>query len=153
MLRQSHIYLPTEDRPTIIVPVYQAGGGFVYEQEECDVLAEWRDPIKLAVALRASLKRFALKDCDLRTRGKVTDWPAFRASGCRTVRDFQGTYLCIVVRAVNEAELFYDAYAKPEHEDDITLHATLNPCGLDLEMGRKLLRIFDACEKWTEHVA
>jgi hypothetical protein len=24
---------------------------------------------------------------------------------------------------------------------------------LDIEIGRKLLRLFDACEKWSEHMA
>ena len=153
MLRESHIYLPTEKNPAIVVPVYQAGGGFAVEQETCTVLTDWRDPVKLATALLSTLKQFSLKNVDLRSRGKRTDWPVFRASGCKTLREFEATYLCIIVRAVNEAELFYDAYAKPEHEEDITLHATLNPCVLDIEIGRKLLRLYDACQKWSEHLA
>jgi hypothetical protein len=151
MNRESHIYLPNEDKPGIVVPVYDAGGGFICEQEECVLVADWRDPIKLATSLRAALKQFTAKHCDLRSRGKSTDWPVFKASRCRTVREFECTYTCIVVRAFNEAELFYDAYAKPHHEDEITLHTTLNPYGLDVEFGRKVLRVFDACEKWTEH--
>jgi hypothetical protein len=152
MLRQAHIYLPTERKLAVVVPVYQAqGGGFVCEQEICTTIEEWRDAEKLALALKAALKQFTAKHCDLRTRGKAADWPAFRASGCKTINEFESTYVCIVVRAFNSAELYYDAYAKPENERDVEIHVTLNPFNLDIETGRKLLKIFDSCQKWSEH--
>ena len=61
-------------------------------------------------------------------------------------------YLCITVCAQGPSELHFDAFVRPHYENDIELRATLNPCGLDVEIGRKLLRLFDACEKWSEHM-
>jgi hypothetical protein len=58
-------------------------------------------------------------------------------------------YLCIQVRALNDAELFYDAHAQPEGESDIALHVTINRYASDEEVGRQLLRLYDSCRRWT----
>ena len=41
----------------------------------------------------------------------------------------------------------------PHYEDEIELRTTLNPCGLEVEIGRKLSRLLDACEKWIDREA
>jgi len=54
---------------------------------------------------------------------------------------------------MNEAELFYDAYARPHGEEDITLHVTLDRYGPDAEIDRKILRLFNACVDWTRQIS
>jgi hypothetical protein len=66
---------------------------------------------------------------------------------------FETTYTCISVQAMNEAELFYDAYARPLGEEDITLHVTLDRYGPDTEIDRKILRLFNACVDWTRQIS
>jgi hypothetical protein len=152
ILRQAHIYLPNENRPAILVPVYHASG-WIVEQSNLTLLSEWRDPVPLAKGVRSVLQQFAVKEMQIRGGGSARESSTFRASGCRTLRDFELTYLCITVRAQGASELHFDAFARPHYENDIELRATLNPCGLDVEIGRKLLRLFDACEKWSDHIA
>ena len=152
MLRRAQIYLPNENRSAILVPVYQTGS-WIVEQSNPTVLSEWREPVALAKGVRSVLQQFAVKDMQIRGGGRARESSTFRASGCRTLRDFESTYLRITVVAKSESELFFDAFAKPHYEDEIELRTALNPCGLDVEIGRKLLRLFDACEKWSAHVA
>jgi hypothetical protein len=121
--------------------------GIYYEQEESLVAGPWRDENTIALALRDALGKFEFREISLRDE-KKTDWPALRASKCRSVREFEKEYLKIRVCALNEAELFYDASAQPRTEADISLHVTLNPYGTDLEMGRLLIKLFDACLRW-----
>jgi hypothetical protein len=45
------------------------------------------------------------------------------------MRKFEATYLCISVQALNEAELFYDAYAYPPGEEDLALQSRLIDTG------------------------
>jgi hypothetical protein len=147
MLRGASIYVCSEDRPAIVSALHHNNAGILYEQEDPIIVAQWCDPIALATALRAALARFSLQDRNLRD-SKLTDWPSYRASTARSVREFERTYIRIGVRSVNEAELFYDADAQPHGESHITLHVTLNRHGADHEMGKKLLRLFDACSDW-----
>ena len=153
VLRHAEIYLPNEDRPAILVPVYDTGDGWIVEQSNPTLLSEWREPVALAKGVRAVLQQFAVKPMQLRGRGSAREGSTFRASGCRTLRDFESTYVRISIRAQGVSELHFDAYTRPHYEDEIELRTTLNPCGLDVEIGRKLLRLFDACQKWSEHVA
>ena len=153
MLRQAFIYLPNEDRPAILVPINHTGT-FIVEQSSPTLLSEWRDPVALAKGVRYVLQQFTPKQVEIGAggRGSAREGSTFRASGCRTLREFESTYLCITIVAQHESELFFDAYARPHYEGEIELRTTLNPSGLDVEIGRKLLRLFDACEKWSDHV-
>jgi hypothetical protein len=151
MLRGAHIYLAEAKKPAIVAALHYNTVGPTYEQEKPAVLAEWRDPVALVATLRAALERFSTRDRNLRTY-KRTEWPSYLASSCRSVREFERVYSCIVVQALNEAELFYDAHVQPCEETDITLHVTLNRYGPDEQVGKKLLRLFDVCDDWRSHL-
>jgi hypothetical protein len=148
--REARIYLPLEKGSAIVAPVYCNMCSLNYEQENPIVVAEWRDPIALASAFRKAIERFARLDRNLRDY-KSTDWPTYQASGCRSVRQFESSFQAIYIKAVNEAELYYKARTKPDGEEEIELRVLLNRHGLDVEIGRKVLRLFDVCSKWSEY--
>jgi hypothetical protein len=147
MLRYAYIYV-AESRPAIVAAMHHNAASIYYEQDAPIIVADWRDLIPLATAVRSSLERFSFRDCNLRAH-KKTDCPSYIASRSRSVREFENAYLCIAVRALNEAELFYDASAQPRGEDDIVLHVTINRHEPDDEMGRKLLKLVDGCSTWA----
>jgi hypothetical protein len=118
-----------------------------FEQESPELLAHWRDGTQLAAAMFRAVARFSIKDKDFRT-SKTTDWPAYRASKCRSVNAFKLAYDDIFVRSLNEHELFFDATMNPRGEDEIELHAIINPNNAGVEAGRKLLRLLCACRRW-----
>jgi hypothetical protein len=146
-LRCAQVYLAA-NRPSIVAAMHFNSAGIYYEQGEPSVTDSWRDGLALAASLRSSLERFSFRDANLRD-AKKTDWPSYRASRCHSVKEFESLYLRVHVRALNEAELFYDAYAQPPGENDITLHVTLNRYGPDAEIGRQLVKLFDVCRRWT----
>jgi hypothetical protein len=116
--------------------------GIYYEQDETLIVESWRNDVNLAVALRNALGKFGFREEDLRDR-KKSDWSAYRASSCQSVRDFETSFLRIDVRALNESELFYDASARPPADSELRLHVTLNPYGSDEEIARLLIKLFD----------
>ena len=146
-LRCAQVYL-AENKVGIVTAMHFNSAGICYEQGAPSVLDSWRNGLALAASLRSSLERFSFREANLRDT-KKTDWPSYRASRCRSVREFENLYLCIHVRVLNEAELFYDAYAEPPGESDITLHVTLNRYAPDGEISRQLLKLFDVCRRWT----
>ena len=150
MLKEAHIYLADEKKPAIVAAMHHNLAGICYEQDEAVVVADWREGLPLVAALRSALERFSFRDRNLRDV-KLTDWSAYQASHCRSVREFQGSYLCISVRAASEAELCYFAEARPLDESEISLRVTINRHGDD-DAGRKLLRLYDACSRWGSSV-
>ncbi len=151
MLREAHIYLAEDTNPAIVAAMHHNRDGIRFEQDEAVVVSDWRSSGTLVPALRAALQRFSCLDRNLRDT-KLLEWAAYRASRCRSVRDFQSSYLCISVRPANEAELFYIAEARPLDEEEITLSVTASRHD-DVDIGRRILRLYDVCSRWSSVVA
>jgi len=147
MLRRACIYLGVNFKQAIVTALHHNSAGISFEQDGPAVIADWRRAPGLGVALRLALERFSPRERNLRDL-KKTEWPSYRASSLRSVREFEAAYICISVQALNEAELFYDAYAYPPGEEDIALHVTLNRYGPDDVIERKILKLFRACVDW-----
>jgi hypothetical protein len=148
MIRAARLFLSDATRPAIIAAMHQQEPkGVWYEQDSAEVLVDSRNEQELAAAVRRAIERFSYKKRNFRSH-KLTDWPAFRASKCRSIAAFESAYNCMWVKSLNEAELFYDASIEPQGEDEISLHITLNRYQNDAEMGRKLLRLYDGCAEW-----
>jgi len=109
-------------KPAIIAALYRTPDGVWTEQQSPEVLVDWREPEKLAAAVRRAIERFALKDVDLR-HGKLTDRPSFCASRLPDRPKLREHVQFHLVRI--EAELFYDASMEPWDEPDIVLHVTI----------------------------
>jgi hypothetical protein len=151
VLREVHIYLPHEHGPAVVAPLYFNMESLNYEQEEALIVADWGDPRVLAAAFRVAMQRFTRKDRNLGDF-RQTDWPAFRASGCQSVQQFESSYHPIFAKALNEAELYYEARTNPEDEHEIELRVLLNRFGSDEEIGRKILRLFHVASMWNLQV-
>jgi hypothetical protein len=151
MLKEAHIYLAEDTKPAIVAAMHHNRDGIRYEQDEAVVVPDWRASGTLVPALRSALQRFSFLDRNLRD-SKLSEWGAYRASRCRSVREFQSSYFCISVRPANEAELFYIAEARPLDEDEITLSVTASRHD-DEDIGRRILRLYDVCSRWSSVVA
>ena len=146
-LRSALVYL-AENEPGIVAAMHFNSPGIYYEQDEPFVLKTWREGATLAALLCGSLVRFSFREANLRD-SKKTDWRSYQASRCRSVREFENLCLLIQIRALNEAELFYEAYSQPAGEKDITLHVTLNRYSPDEEINRQLVKLLDVCRGWS----
>ena len=149
MIRGARLYFAESTKPAIIAALHRTPNGVWYEQSSPELLLNWRDEGQLAAAMFRAIDRFSIKDVDFRTHNnKKTDWPAFRASTCRSVNAFQRAYDDIFVRSLNEHELFFTAEMSPRGEDNIELHVLINPNNADVETSRRLLRLLHAYRKW-----
>jgi hypothetical protein len=110
MIRGARLYFAESTKPAIIAALHRTPNGVWYEQDSPELLPNWRDAEQLATAMCRAIERFSIKNVDFRTHNnKLTDWPAFRASKCRSVNTFQRAYDDIFVRSLNDHELFFDA--------------------------------------------
>jgi hypothetical protein len=151
MLKLARIFLSDDSKPAIVAAMHHNADGIYYEQDDAIVVPNWRKSLQLGAALRSAMERFSFRDRNLRD-SKRSEWPAFRAAACRTIREFEASYLHISVRPANEAEVTYIFEARPIGEDDISLSVSSNP-RLDAEISRLLLRLYDACLRWSSVVA
>lgn len=145
-LRRAHIYL-ARGKPSIVAAMHFNSAGIYFEQED-PFVSEASDWGELGMSLDSSLSRFSFREANLRDSMK-TDWPSFRSSRCRSVREFEEIYLRIAVCALNDSELLYDACCQPRGESDITFHVTLNPYAANEETNRLLKRLFNASQRWA----
>ena len=148
-LRSANLYL-AEKRPAIIAAMHVNSAGIYYEQEN-PLVDESSDWATLAASLRASLDRFSFREENLRDR-KSTDWPAYRASRYRSVRQFKDLYQLIDVHGWSNSELFYYASCQPRGESDMTLRVTLDRYSKDDEIDRLLRRLFKGSLRWAANV-
>jgi hypothetical protein len=81
---------------------------------------------------------------------KLTDWPAFKTSRLRSVKQFEAAYLRIHITAVNEAALAYEATAFPPGESEISLRIAYSKGTSNREVGALLLRLIGSCLQWKQ---
>jgi hypothetical protein len=148
MLKEAHIYLADSSKPAIVTAMHHNTAGIGYEQDEAIIVADWHESLSLVTALHSALERFSFRDRNLRDF-KLSEWPAYRASGCRSVREFKSKYLCICVRPANKAELLYIADVHPLNESEISLCVILNPYTDDMKIRKLLLKLYDVCSRWS----
>jgi hypothetical protein len=141
-LKSAALYLPLKPSTAIAAAYHVNDAGIYYEQEEAITIPNWRDPVELARSVRAALERYSRKDRNLRD-SRRSEWPAFRISECRSVKEFESSYQRIKIMAVNQAELFYRASLEPQQTGGLELATLLNRHASDAEFGNPILRLFD----------
>jgi hypothetical protein len=120
--------------------------GIYYEQSAWTV-AEWRDPATLGASIVKAISLFSPKDRNLRDANK-SDWPAYKASGYKTMKTFEQEYSRIDISAVNEANLIFRACVMPHNEREIELCIAFSNGAEAAEIGRALIRLADAAARW-----
>jgi len=136
------VYLSSEYKKILITPFFINEAWVYYEQENVESLNYDVDDKLLGEALKRNLDKFKQKDSDL-TKQKLTDWPSFKASGLKTVKEFERKYLRIGVSGLNKANIILalDAEMKSKYEIDlrttISAYADYDELGLRLRMLHK----------------
>jgi len=73
-----------------------------------------------------SILKSTSKEKDFKNN-KLTDWPAFKVSGFKTVKAFKNEYRKMFVIAFNSSNIIYDCRINLSDEIDYSIHATLSP--------------------------
>lgn len=112
---------PNADQ-VIVVSVYNHGG-LMAEKPGGATTVKLTDSATLDSAIRT-----ALDACEFETNfnyygQKRSDWPAYQASGYKTIKRFEAEFIRLLVKGVNEKNHFYDV-TSPEF-DEFGMHLTL----------------------------
>ncbi len=145
MLHSASLYL-SEER-AIVAAHHHNAAGICCEQEDPIVVAGWKENDSITEALRTALNRFSFRERNLRDK-ENSDWPAYKASGLRTISDFERAYLFVSVLARNEAAVLCEASVKPKGERNITLGSTLFFGRHHSDVSRDINRLYEICSKW-----
>jgi hypothetical protein len=140
--RALNIYMSLARERVLVVAMHQSLAGIYYEQDDPLVLGTWPEPAVLGKAFRAGFDRFSVVDADLRSR-KLTDWPAFRASGEGSVRAFKARYVTLSCLALNASNSTVRAGTVHPTVHDVELSVTFNPLQDPQDIGRQLLKLFE----------
>ena len=135
-----HIYASIDN--TIVAAMHRNFAGIYYEQIDPVVLAGSPDPVALGAAFKQAFDRFSVKDANLREH-KRSDWPAYRASGLRTIKEFERRYRAVACQGLNDSNAVVHASMARPDAADCTTTISFNPQLPPEDIGANLHRLLD----------
>ena len=144
--KHARVFASRAGSTLLVVPQHYVGGpgALMIESPDVVVLERTDDHSPLANAiLRALDSTRVLPDQNLRDK-KRSDWPAYRASGCRSISKFEAEFIAVNVSGANESNHFVWIEGWPEKDAELSVR-----CSSILEspgLGTACLRVIDACQ-------
>jgi hypothetical protein len=105
--RAANVYCRSDADQAIVVSVYNHGG-LMAEKPGGASIVKLSDPAALHEAVRAALDACEYAEDFNYSQTKPSDWPAYQASGYKTVKKFEAEFIRLPVKGVNEKNFFYD---------------------------------------------
>jgi hypothetical protein len=119
--------------------MHQVPGGIYYEQPG-PVVVDVLQPADLGAAFRTAFDAFSLRGVDMATR-KKSDWPAYIASGLRSMASFEREYTPICCASLNPSNAVVRASRLHPADPGMELSVSFNPLSHPEEIGSALLRL------------
>ena len=140
------LYIDREGSRVIIATMNRNGaGGLLIEEAEPTVLSGPIDSEVFAPALLKALARTEVRpERNLRDH-KLTDWPAFRASGAKSARAFERDFVRFHIQGMNEFNVVYLIEASPVKDAELTIHSSFEAGNSSAGVTSKCLRVWRAC--------
>ncbi|MFT5618046.1 MAG: hypothetical protein ACI85I_001275 [Arenicella sp.] len=137
------IYLSSELNDILIAPQFVDESWVHYEQEEIQQMDFDCENELLGKAIKDNLDKFKEKNRE-ETQRKIIDWPAYKASKLKSVKEFEKKFTRISICGANEANtiLCFDADMKSKY--GIDLRSSISTYAKDKEIGflvKKLYRV------------
>jgi len=119
------IYISSEYGKILIAPHYVDESWLRYEQEEIEILnLDCYDEI-LGKSIKRNFNMFAKKNIAGKKR-TLKDWPSYKASKLKSVKEFEKKYLKISINGANEANLFMVCEADMKSVNNINLTSSIS---------------------------
>ncbi len=117
-----NVYCCPETDHAIVASVYNHGG-LMAEIPGGASIAKFSDSALLNAAVRTALEACKYKEHFDYFFAKKSDWPAYQASGHKTIKRFEAEFIRLLVKGVNAKNLFYDV-TTPEF-GQLGMHLTI----------------------------
>lgn len=138
--RAVHLYFSA--KAVIVAPMHVNHAGIYFEQAEVRFFTN-ADSKQLGAAFREAYERFSVSDAPLQGRNK-TEWPAFLASGMRSVREFEKAYRPVQCLAVNLSNTIVRASVAHPARPNVEISTSFNPLLSFEVVGEHLLQVVAA---------
>ena len=125
----------------IVASRHATPDGIVYEQDSPVVLKSG-SAADIGAAVKQAFGAFSIRTKNLRDL-KASDWPAFQASGCRSIKQFATEFRAIFVGHLNSSGMVARAELAIPGDADFAVSTTFNPRLPDEEVGRCVLGVVD----------
>jgi len=117
-----NVYCRPDADQVIVASVYNHGG-LMAEKPGGALIVKYSDSVALNAAVRAALDACEYEEDFNYSDQKKSDWPAFQASGYKTMKRFEADFIRLLVKGTNEKNFFYDV-TTPEF-GDFGMHLTI----------------------------
>jgi hypothetical protein len=126
--RACNVYCQPDADQVIVAAVYNHGG-LMAEMPGGARIVKFSDSPKLHEAVRAALEACEYQKNFNYSDQKKSDWPAYQASGYKTIKRFEAEFIRLLVKGVNEKNFFYDVTTPEFGELGLHLTVTVNAYG------------------------
>lgn len=133
------VYVAFDDGRALLASTFNHGGLFV-EKPGGVRAVDTGDGITLGEAIIA-----CMADCSFKPRfnyssRKKSDWPAYQASGCRSMKAFERDFARYTVRSANDANIIW-TLKSPELSGGFTIQSTVGMIHDALEVGAAITNL------------
>ena len=139
------VFINRSGEPAIVVAQHYNGPrGFLVEDESPIVLPEVDPPEALGTAVLAALRATSIRAARNYRNRKLTDWPAFRASGARSVRAFEQDFIRLHISGASSANIIYGIEGWPNKNARLRVTREVST-GSPAAMGEACIDVWRAC--------
>lgn len=138
MERSARIFLGPTD--TIVVPMHRSAEGVDFEQSNPFVLPGSPTPTQVGEAFAKAFAAFSVVDASVPFT-KRSDWPGFRASGCRSIKQFEDQYVALLCSSLNASNAVVRAAVSHPAGAEFEIAWHFNPLMRPEAIGEGLLRL------------
>jgi hypothetical protein len=123
--RACNVYCQPAVDQVVVAAVYNHGG-LMAEMPGGATVVKFTDTKTLHEAVRSALENCVYEENFNYSDLKRSDWPAYQASGYKTIKRFEADFVMLLVKGVNDANLFYDVTAPEFGKLGLHLTVTVN---------------------------
>jgi len=122
----------------IVAALFANLSGIYFEQPNAQFIPREVDAVKLGEAFKEAFENFAINDVNLRDQ-KKRDWPAFQASGLKTLKEFELSHRVASCFSLNSSNSIVRASVVHPKHADIEISVSFNPLLPAAKIGEDLI--------------
>ena len=125
MTKFARVFFEKSGVSAIVVTMHRNQDGIWYEDNAPTILPQPVTAEALGRTVMNALDKTGNWNANLRS-AKLADWPSFKASGMRVVRQFEQSYIALTVKGANDANLVAIIEGEPEKDAELRVTTSVS---------------------------